>query len=100
MKCPDCGGAGGSIAFINTGPDISGHHMARVECMFCAGCGQATPGMVAQREAGRSWVDAQLDAGSRLLDVAKAWGLTTSQVSEIRQGRIPIPARQQEPRHD
>lgn len=89
MICPDCAGAGGSIAFINTGPDISGHHIDRVECSFCGGCGQATLGMVAQREAGRAWVDGQ---GVRLSVLATRLGLTSSQVSEIRRGLRPIPA--------
>lgn len=91
IECPDCAGEGRAFAFVNGGQNITSHRSGFVKCALCSGAGQIDPLVIKRRAAGHAWYEQQRRDGDLMVDVAIRLGMKPSQVSAIRQGRLPIP---------
>ncbi|MEQ1506733.1 MAG: hypothetical protein HOO99_04110 [Hyphomicrobiaceae bacterium] len=90
IKCPRCGGAGGGVAFINRGPDISKHSVENRDCLVCAGTGSVTDEQMKRIEIGRAMRAERITLSQSLLTASIALGCTPAELSRWETTGEPI----------
>lgn len=95
VKCPECDGVGGGMAFINRGPDISAHSIENVTCTLCKGMGHVSAELMRKREIGRAWEDLRRLGGELVIETAERLGVSPSDITAVKRGLAdpPGPAR-------